>query len=418
MRAYAVLFHRYVGLVLAGFLLVAGLTGALLAWQHELDALLNPGLYRAPAAQGAAPAPPLDPLVLRERVQAAYPQAAVNYVPLRPVAAGESVRFYLEEAQGGPALAVDEVFVDPSSGRVLGARKWGDISQGLVNLMPFLYRLHYSLALDVIGTWAFGIVALLWTLDCFVGAWLTMPPAARGAAPRKSWWRRWAPAWKLRWQSGPHKLNVDLHRAGGLWPWALLLVLAWSSVAFNLHDPVYRPVMRALFGMQPDPRLALPALDRPLAAPPLGWEGVHAAARRHLQAEAGRRQVAIVAEDRLSWDSGKAYARLVARTGRDLDGRFAQSSVYVDGRTGALLGVWFPTGEAAGDTITTWITTLHMAAIWGRPFQALMSVIGVAVAMLSVTGVLIWLRKRRARRAARPAAVGPLAGASAPLTPP
>lgn len=32
--------HRWVGLVLAGFLMLAGITGALLVWNHELDAAL------------------------------------------------------------------------------------------------------------------------------------------------------------------------------------------------------------------------------------------------------------------------------------------------------------------------------------------------------------------------------------------
>jgi uncharacterized iron-regulated membrane protein len=38
-----------------------------------------------------------------------------------------------------------------------------------------------------------------------------------------------------------------------------------------------------------------------------------------------------------------------------------------------------------------------MAALWGIPFKAFMTLLGMAVAMLSVTGVVIWLRKRRAR---------------------
>ncbi|MGZ7192220.1 PepSY domain-containing protein, partial [Streptococcus pyogenes] len=80
-------------------------------------------------------------------------------------------------------------------------------------------------------------VALLWTLDCFAGAWLTFPAPQRLNAPRpaKPWLSRWAPSWKLRLSSGAYKLNFDLHRAGGLWTWAMLFVLAWSSVAFNLH---------------------------------------------------------------------------------------------------------------------------------------------------------------------------------------
>lgn len=58
MRALLVLVHRYVGLVLAGFLLVAGLTGSLLAWNDALEAVLAPQLFRATAVPGRQP---LDP---------------------------------------------------------------------------------------------------------------------------------------------------------------------------------------------------------------------------------------------------------------------------------------------------------------------------------------------------------------------
>jgi len=72
-RQHWVWLHRWLGLVLAGFLALAGLTGALLVWNQELDAALNPRLFRAepptPDAQ------PLDPLRLREIVQARHPQA-------------------------------------------------------------------------------------------------------------------------------------------------------------------------------------------------------------------------------------------------------------------------------------------------------------------------------------------------------
>ena len=48
--------------------------------------------------------------------------------------------------------------------------------------MPFIYRLHYSLALDTFGSYAFGIVALLWTLDCFVAIWLSFPLSVKKTA--------------------------------------------------------------------------------------------------------------------------------------------------------------------------------------------------------------------------------------------
>jgi uncharacterized iron-regulated membrane protein len=45
MRPAIVIFHRYVGLLMAGFLILTGITGSLLAWNHELDAALSPQLF-------------------------------------------------------------------------------------------------------------------------------------------------------------------------------------------------------------------------------------------------------------------------------------------------------------------------------------------------------------------------------------
>ncbi|MGF6133292.1 putative iron-regulated membrane protein [Pseudomonas sp. EB276 TE3739] len=47
MRAFLVLLHRYIGLATAVFLLLAGLTGSVLAFNHELDEWLNPQFYEA-----------------------------------------------------------------------------------------------------------------------------------------------------------------------------------------------------------------------------------------------------------------------------------------------------------------------------------------------------------------------------------
>ncbi len=399
MRANLVWLHRYIGLVMAAFLLVAGLTGALLSWFPELDSTINARLMIVTPPPGAALA---DPLLLRDKVQQAYPDAQANYVPLRP-ANGKAHVFFLSAPPGGAEPANNEVFVDPYSGVILGARKRGDLSQGVVNLMPFIYRLHHTLAIGTIGTWAFGIVAVLWTIDCFIGAWLTFPQRRRTLAVAnphaKSWLARWWPAWKVRWNGGSHKRNVDLHRAGGLWPWALLFVLAWSGVALNLGQEVYRPVMSRMLTMSPEISALLPLQAAPLAALPMGWPASLAAARRQVAAVAQREGLVVINEDRMSFDPNRGVVRLVVMTDRDINERYGQSSVYIDAATGTLLHTRLPTGQAAGDTITSWITTLHMASMWGTPFRILMTIVGLAVAMLSVTGVLIWWKKRRARRA-------------------
>lgn len=66
----------------------------------------------------------------------------------------------------------------------------GDISQGVINLMPFLYRLHQSLVLGKLGTTLLGVISLLWLVDCFVGLYLTFPVRSRGLPSRFRQWKR------------------------------------------------------------------------------------------------------------------------------------------------------------------------------------------------------------------------------------
>jgi uncharacterized iron-regulated membrane protein len=64
---------------------------------------------------------------------------------------------------------------------------------------------------------------------------------------------------------------------------------------------------------------------------------------------------------------------------------------------GALRRFLVPTDERAGDAVTRWLYDLHMARVFGLPFRVLVCAMGLAVAALSVTGVIVWWKKRRAR---------------------
>lgn len=393
MRAAMLLVHRYVGLLLALFLVIAGITGSLLAWNEELEAVISPQLFRVTAPPGATR---MAPLLLHARVQARYPGALAARLPLE-FSDGRSVLFALRPLAKGQKLANDQVFVDPYTGQTLGQRRWGDITQGMKNLMPFIYRLHYSLALDGIGTLLFGIVALLWTLDCFAGAWLTLPNRRTNGEPARRWPARWWQAWKFR-RGSAYKISFNLHRAGGLWTWAMLFVLAWSSVAFNLPQ-VYDPAMKAVFahqrGLESIPKLASPKL-----APGLSWEQALPAARRLMAQQAQAGGFIVVAEKALLYDPQRAIYRYDVRSSHDIRQKGGHTRLVMNADTGALLGLWLPTGAAAGDTLSTWMATLHMAAMWGWPLQLLVCLMGLAVTALSVTGVHVWLRKRRAGRLA------------------
>lgn len=390
LRGWLVIAHRLAGLTVAAFLLVAGLTGSLLVWNTELDAALNPHWLRTTASSTSSQ--PMDALALRDMVQARYPHALAVRVPLAQEP-GHSMVFLLRPLPGKAPLDNDQVFVDRYSGQILGERRWGDITQTWRNLMPFLYRLHYSLALGTVGTWVLGLVSLLWMADCVIGFCLTLPASAKRT--QRPWLGRWARAWKLDMQSR-WRATFDLHRAGGLWLWPALFVLAWSSFALNLpqwHDPMVRAV-----SVQQPGAAELPWRARPLWPPALDWKAAHLRAQDLMREQAWLRGFSVWGESSLAYDPVRGLYRYDVRSSLDIVDHGGSTRLFLDGETGSLVATWLPTGAAGGDTFITWMSHLHMASVGGMAYKLAITLAGLGIAMLSVTGVLIWLRKRSARR--------------------
>lgn len=405
-RQFWVMAHRWAGLSLTLFLAVAGFTGIFLSWLDELEIATAPELHlAAPPSPGAKP---LDVLTLGEQALARHPGAEVDYVPLH-VEEGRSVRLHLHwhDPATGKELAGpgwDDLFIDPYTGNELGRREWGNIAQGVKNLMPFVYRLHYSLAL---GDWAmlvFGIAALVWTIDCFVGFYLTMPVRARRlassvpASPKQSWWQRWRPSWKVRWGASRYKLNFDLHRAGGLWIWPLLLVFAWSSVSFNLPQ-VYVPVMKQMGAKDPRELYTANLLAAPRHHPALGFREALERGKALAAQEAAAAGLAMRGDgETYLWHVPAIGAYVYGfTTSADISKHGAGTSVAFDSNTGELKATQVPTGRNGANTFGTWITALHTAHVLGTPWRIAVSLIGAMVTMLCITGVVIWMRKRAGR---------------------
>jgi uncharacterized iron-regulated membrane protein len=393
MRQAALYLHRYIGLGLTAFLLVIGLTGCVIAWFTPLDELINPDLLHV-EPRGAA-IPVLD---LRERLAAELPDAHVYYVhfPERP---DQSLSVYTEGAIDpvtgeSRELDYDEVFVDPYSGEQLGRRMWGDFSLQRKDLVTQLYFLHYSLVLpEELGEGFMGIVALVWAFDCLVGLYLTLPPG-NAQKTKAGFWQRWLPAWKIKFGAGNNRMLYDWHRAASLWVWGVLLVFAVSGFAINL-PATYERMMGSISGYE-DPEVGND-LDAPLLDPAIGWTQALAFGEGYMATLARDEGFTINRPAALIYrrEQGQYYYRV--HSSRDVVS-YGETTVAIDGMNGTLAGVEIPTGHSAGTTFTSWIKGLHMAMVFGWPWRLFVSVMGLVVVSLAVTGVAIWWRKRRRAR--------------------
>lgn len=422
MRHALTVLHRWVGLAIAGFLVVSGLTGAVISWDHELDEALNPHLTFVEST-----GPARDPLELAAAIEARDPRVRVSYVPL-VVEPGHAFAFGTDPRRD-PATGrlsepgYNQVFVDPATGAERGRREWGAAWPITgETFVSFLYVLHYSLhipafwGIELWGMWLLGGVALIWTVDCFVGFYLTLPPRrrpdpARPAAVTRQLARgfraRWRPAWLIKTSGSPYRIAFDLHRAFGLWAWALLLMLAFTAFSLNLYREVFYPVMATVSEVTPTPfDLRAPADPRAPIDPRVGYAPIIAAA----EAEARHR----------GWDEPAGAAFYSQEYGIYGVGFFAAGDdhgaagvgppyLYYDGADGRLLGQREPWVGTAADIFVQAQFPLHSGRILGLPGRILVSVMGLVVAALSVTGVIVWARKRRARRrrAATDTAPGP-----------
>jgi uncharacterized iron-regulated membrane protein len=72
--------------------------------------------------------------------------------------------------------------------------------------------------------------------------------------------------------------------------------------------------------------------------------------------------------------------------------------IYLDDRSGEIIRVDEPMAGSAGDIFIRAQFPLHSGQVAGLPGRIFISVTGLLVATLAVTGVVIWARKWRARR--------------------
>lgn len=381
MRPVLVVVHRILGLATALFLTVAGLTGSVLAFHTEIDRWLNPAAHAATAV-----GEPLSPETLARRIEAGDPKRSVWYMSLKrepghsglAVASGRT-----DPATGQPfELQANWFNVDPVSGAVLAGRLWGECCFSRLNIIPFLYEFHHNLSLPgVYGILLMGGVAIVWLIDGFVGLALTLP---RG----RPFFAKWRPAFAIKGGSA-FRLNLDLHRAAGLWLFVVLIAVALSSVTMNLRTEVVEPLVSLFSKITPTPLSGGP-LEKPHERT-LSYDMVLDAGVREARGRGWDEPASEIFYSPQYGIFGVAFS--------DHEDPMDTRWLYFDGETAAFKSAFLPGVGTAGDVFLQVQFPIHSGRILGLPGRILICVTGLMVAMLSVTGVVVWWKKRTARTA-------------------
>ncbi|WP_206598606.1 PepSY-associated TM helix domain-containing protein [Croceicoccus estronivorus] len=357
--------HLWLGLGLGSVFVLLGLTGSILAFYPELDALLHPEIRVE--GQGI---PDWD--LALATVRHAYPDKPGPWrfeVMDKPGAI--PARYYDPPERAGHAFRPMMVWLSPDGGTLLRRDYWGEYA------MTFFYDLHYRLLLDeaggrILGWLGFGLLALLLS-----GLW--------------AWWPRgtWIKAVRFKRHAPPQRLLRDWHKLSGLSGLAFLLILTITGIMLELPDES-DAVLNAVglpVGQAPTVRD-----DRALSPVTSGI-----ALSRAIDTARGALPGA-----RLAWietppADGGVY-RMRMQVSGDPSFRFPHSFVWVDGATGQIKAVQDARDGKAGTTVNNWIHSLHDGSAGALAGRILVALSGLFPLILFMTGWLRWRTRGRTSR--------------------
>ena len=361
LRALWLQVHKWIGLTLAVLIIPISVTGSALVWHDWLDAQLEPQRHQA-----------LGPAALPASAYASAASAALGpderITSLRFNDAGKPVLAVAQKPAQGPGRPERiNVWLDPRDASIV------DQASASAGVVRVLHVLHGSMMIP--GGWGrpiVGWVGVFMFVSCLTGIWLWWPLAG-GFRSGLRWKRR-------------NTLNANLHYMTGFWiliPLAMLSATgAWISFPCVFSAFESGPPRDGPGGGRGGP-------SQPLAETRTSVDAALAAATP--QATGALLSIGWPTDRKAEWTIQF-----------ETDGSPAE--VKVSDADATALPSEPPRPETLARKMRRWHDGTDMGPVW----QAVIFLGGIIPALLSITGIVIWARARKARRRAngapRPAA--------------
>ncbi|SHL14811.1 PepSY domain-containing protein [Phytopseudomonas punonensis] len=359
--------HWFFGISAGLVLALMGVTGALYSFQEEILLAINPEM--AVAAQAGEVLPPGE---MVERLQAQGLSVSGLYVDTE---GGQPTRVFLTPAPGERRGGVR--FVDPYTAELF------EDPRGL-QFFGLMLQLHRFLAMGQTGRQITGACTIALVFFCLSGLYLRWP--------RKVWsWRAWL---IFDWAKKGRAFNWDLHAVAGTWCLPLYLCAALTGLYWSYEW--YRSGLESL--LSDTPRAAGEERGR-RGPPPEGqplpevnytnlWQGIQ-------QTAGGTLGIYSLQLPNAAGQSARVFFML-----RDAEHTRAFNQMQLDPLTGEARQVERYADKSFKAQLLASVYALHTGEYFGMVGRVLMMVASLLMPLFFITGLLLYLDRRRKKRAA------------------
>ena len=354
--------HSWLGLVNGFFLILLGLSGSALVFKDEIDDWANEKLLIVEEQQKKLP---LDYFYkdIAKRYPAIDGIAWIN--PDDEPYKAYDFRLYLNDARLS-SYDLGLITYDPFTGKVLREGELDDLTPSAIS---WIYQYHFSLQLGVPGAAYVALLGICIIISIITGliiykkhVWQVL--TFRIKINRKSW----------------RTITSDLHRVVGVWALFFNIIIAFTGFWLNIF--AFEPAVWAN-EMIPTKRntLANQSLDSLyhealIQMPDLKPDYVY------LPTQANK----------------KFFVRGALKGEAPIWAGY--NSVYFNAQTGELVSINHIANENLWNKIEATFYSLHIGTYGGLPIKIIYVIVGLTPGFLSITGFLLWRRRRKRHRLA------------------
>ncbi len=376
-RALWLSVHKWIGLCLGIWIALQGLTGAFLVYKLEIQAGLDPQLYRT-----GSPTKRIDYDGMVESVAKNFPGYRIAYLERDGMASDEAFRFIVQRLGVAPSPFTDrEVFVHPSTAAIVGDRDW-------LTFTKAVWVLHNGLIAGRLGEDVVGYLALVLLVSLLGGIIIWWP--------KKGGFRR---ALRINIRSSLPKLIRDLHTVSGIYAVVALLTIALTGLTVIFPKQAHAAIslfteVRPSSSFTSDTTMPRVRRDRQTqsAAPSLN------ALAATIEQEYPRSTVTLLLFPHNS-EKGTFTFRILPA---GVNPFVYTTQVYMHPKDGHIIGRFDPANQpAANSFLGTWAVYLHTGHLGGTTGRLAVFASGLFLASLFFTGLYIWSKKRPAGKQQR-----------------